>query len=76
MYDVQNKALKVDFFLYAWRFWPWCPTVDDHCGCGAASFSNDVAGNARVVPRIGEASFRDDKAVVTSQIEDAVISIV
>lgn len=39
---------------------------------GAASLGHDVAGDARVVPRIGEARLGDDEAVVASRVCDGV----
>lgn len=48
-----------------------CLTVDDNSRRGAASLGHDVAGDAGIVSRIGEASFGDDEIMVTSRIDGA-----
>lgn len=39
-------------------------TVDHDGGAGAAPLGHDVAGHARVIPRIGQLGLGDDEAVV------------
>lgn len=41
-------------------------TEDDHSGCGAASLGYDVAGQTRVVARVGQTRLVDDEVVVGS----------
>lgn len=45
-----------------------CLTKDDHGSRGAASLGNDVAGQASVVPRVGESRFVNYQVVVGSSV--------
>lgn len=43
-------------------------TKDNHSSRGAASLGDDVAGQAGVVPRVGESCFVNDQVVVSSSV--------
>lgn len=48
-------------------------TKDDHSSRGAASLGHDVAGQAGIVPRVGESCFIDDQVVVGSSVDVDVV---
>lgn len=50
-----------------------CLTKDDHSSRGTASLGYDVAGQAGVVPRVGESRFVNDQVVVGSSVNVVVV---
>lgn len=46
--------------------------MDDNSRCGAASLGHDVAGDAGVVPRVGEPGLRDDQVVVGARVGESI----
>lgn len=44
-------------------------TKDDHSGCGAASLRHYVAGQTRVVARVGQPRLADDEVVVSTGVD-------